>query len=265
MAEREALALSPEDREHHDRRADVGDHQEDLKQSAQRDARIVPRPEDVVRVSDRALLTWLVAKSEGFEGLGLVGEAVDPDYEPVSKGESGRELFGDLDPVPSLEVPPIDGKNSVARHLDSLRGLDRHRNPCVVHVADPPPHSLAAEVLRVLAWRQKAWMELDLRIKMLQDAIVEVPAVPGREQVPDNFLVLLRHRGPVSRLSSQAGNLKKVDDGTRTHDRLDHNQELYQLSYVHRERPNLATANAISEPGTLAERPRHDSNVRPAD
>ena len=56
-----------------------------------------------------------------------------------------------------------------------------------------------------------------------------------------------------------------VDDGTRTHDRLDHNQELYQLSYVHRERPNLATANAISEPGTLAERPRHDSNVRPAD
>jgi hypothetical protein len=25
-----------------------------------------------------------------------------------------------------------------------------------------------------------------------------------------------------------------VDDGTRTRDRLDHNQELYQLSYVHR-------------------------------
>ena len=25
-----------------------------------------------------------------------------------------------------------------------------------------------------------------------------------------------------------------VNDGTRTHDRLDHNQELYQLSYVHR-------------------------------
>jgi hypothetical protein len=26
----------------------------------------------------------------------------------------------------------------------------------------------------------------------------------------------------------------KVSDGTRTHDRLDHNQELYQLSYAHR-------------------------------
>jgi hypothetical protein len=24
-----------------------------------------------------------------------------------------------------------------------------------------------------------------------------------------------------------------VSDGTRTHDRLDHNQELYQLSYAH--------------------------------
>ena len=28
---------------------------------------------------------------------------------------------------------------------------------------------------------------------------------------------------------------RKVSDGTRTHDRLDHNQELYQLSYAHRE------------------------------
>ncbi len=28
----------------------------------------------------------------------------------------------------------------------------------------------------------------------------------------------------------------KVSDGTRTRDRLDHNQELYQLSYAHRAR-----------------------------
>ena len=28
--------------------------------------------------------------------------------------------------------------------------------------------------------------------------------------------------------------LRRVSDGTRTHDRLDHNQELYQLSYAHR-------------------------------
>ena len=32
----------------------------------------------------------------------------------------------------------------------------------------------------------------------------------------------------------------KVSDGTRTHDRLDHNQELYQLSYAHRGVLNLA-------------------------
>jgi hypothetical protein len=31
-----------------------------------------------------------------------------------------------------------------------------------------------------------------------------------------------------------------VSDGTRTHDRLDHNQELYQLSYAHRGMLNLA-------------------------
>ena len=28
----------------------------------------------------------------------------------------------------------------------------------------------------------------------------------------------------------------RVSDGIRTHDRLDHNQELYQLSYAHRGR-----------------------------
>jgi hypothetical protein len=31
----------------------------------------------------------------------------------------------------------------------------------------------------------------------------------------------------------------KVSEGTRTPDRLDHNQELYQLSYAHRVRLNL--------------------------
>jgi hypothetical protein len=28
---------------------------------------------------------------------------------------------------------------------------------------------------------------------------------------------------------------RRVSDGTRTRDRLDHNQELYRLSYAHRE------------------------------
>jgi hypothetical protein len=34
--------------------------------------------------------------------------------------------------------------------------------------------------------------------------------------------------------------LLRVDDRIRTGDRLDHNQELYQLSYVHRAGSNLA-------------------------
>jgi hypothetical protein len=32
----------------------------------------------------------------------------------------------------------------------------------------------------------------------------------------------------------------RVSDGIRTRDRLDHNQELYQLSYAHRAGVNLA-------------------------
>ena len=32
----------------------------------------------------------------------------------------------------------------------------------------------------------------------------------------------------------------KVSDGTRTRDRLDHNQELYQLSYAHQAGRSLA-------------------------
>jgi hypothetical protein len=33
--------------------------------------------------------------------------------------------------------------------------------------------------------------------------------------------------------ASVAQGLLRVSDGARTHDRLDHNQELYQLSYAH--------------------------------
>ena len=39
--------------------------------------------------------------------------------------------------------------------------------------------------------------------------------------------------------SSEASNLRKVSDRTRTGDHLDHNQELYQLSYAHRVASNV--------------------------
>ena len=43
VAEREGLAVSPQDRKHHDRRADVADHQEQF-EGAQRDTGVVGFP-----------------------------------------------------------------------------------------------------------------------------------------------------------------------------------------------------------------------------
>ena len=37
----------------------------------------------------------------------------------------------------------------------------------------------------------------------------------------------------MARAALSALRLQEVSDGTRTRDRLDHNQELYQLSYAH--------------------------------
>jgi hypothetical protein len=53
-----------------------------------------------------------------------------------------------------------------------------------------------------------------------------------------------------------SGAFFEVSDGTRTRDRLDHNQELYQLSYAHQARANLAAAGgrggASGAPSALA-------------
>ena len=40
---------------------------------------------------------------------------------------------------------------------------------------------------------------------------------------------------------SAIGRALRVSDGTRTRDRLDHNQELYQLSYAHHAAASGAT------------------------
>lgn len=44
-------------------------------------------------------------------------------------------------------------------------------------------------------------------------------------------------RSPVEQKTSTCRNFVRVDDRIRTGDRLDHNQELYLLSYVHRAPP----------------------------
>ena len=46
--------------------------------------------------------------------------------------------------------------------------------------------------------------------------------------------------GPVKRRKHAPRPKERVSDGIRTRDRLDHNQELYQLSYAHRASVNLA-------------------------
>jgi hypothetical protein len=53
-----------------------------------------------------------------------------------------------------------------------------------------------------------------------------------------------------------------VSDRTRTGDHLDHNQELYQLSYAHRAPAILRVGEGAAKP--RGERPRQDSNLRPS-
>jgi hypothetical protein len=40
---------------------------------------------------------------------------------------------------------------------------------------------------------------------------------------------------------------ERVSEGTRTPDRLDHNQELYQLSYAHRDPTESTSAVRVAE------------------
>ena len=59
------------------------------------------------------------------------------------------------------------------------------------------------------------------------------------------------HRGvhaPNSCEMAISSGFVRVSDGIRTHDRLDHNQELYQLSYAHRGRLNLASRRPLDGP-----------------
>jgi hypothetical protein len=60
--------------------------------------------------------------------------------------------------------------------------------------------------------------------------------VVQRLSVPRRAASSEERKGPANR-----GLSERVSEGTRTPDRLDHNQELYQLSYAHRGGLNLAT------------------------
>jgi hypothetical protein len=49
---------------------------------------------------------------------------------------------------------------------------------------------------------------------------------------------------PLTQKHVMCSGFVRVSDGTRTRDRLDHNQELYLLSYAHRGSPNLPSGLA---------------------
>ena len=52
-----------------------------------------------------------------------------------------------------------------------------------------------------------------------------------------------------------------MSDGTRTHDRLDHNQELYQLSYAHRGMDESTSARGFTRTPPRPPRPEPSVSV----
>jgi hypothetical protein len=65
----------------------------------------------------------LLRQAGGFEGVCPVCEAVHSDDETVPEGEEGRELLLDLDAIPPLKAPAINGENPVAPNLNPLLRL----------------------------------------------------------------------------------------------------------------------------------------------
>ncbi len=71
--------------------------------------------------------------------------------------------------------------------------------------------------------------------------VVQRPALPTKQ-----------HPSRRSELPANRRFLRRVSEGTRTPDRLDHNQELYQLSYAHRETDESTSAVTSASPSSLA-------------
>jgi hypothetical protein len=62
---------------------------------------------------------------------------------------------------------------------------------------------------------------------------VSAPTAPKKKLVPNWYHGSSVARGEKRRKSRLSRVFLGVSDGTRTRDRLDHNQELYLLSYAH--------------------------------
>jgi hypothetical protein len=89
--------------------------------------------------------------------------------------------------------------------------------------------------------------------------LTEIPESPcKRDALRDELGVLLRLQVPA--IQPDCRDFRRVSEGTRTPDRLDHNQELYQLSYAHR---GTAESTSVARERRV-EHPRQDSNLRPS-
>ena len=96
------------------------------------------------------------------------------------------------------------------------------------------PSHLAAATLIAADVRRRAWLSQTAAIR----SRIVVPVSPYAASKQNCAL---------------AGLPLRVSEGTRTPDRLDHNQELYQLSYAHR-----GTAESTSVPSRVHARRRTD-------
>src|SRR5688572_7360004 len=90
--------------------------------------------------------------------------------------------------------------------------------------------------------RSSATVAMAVFMTVVSSAITNWPAAsvssttPAAAAAPPTFFVIGRldtADHPWATVSALRSAYFKVSDGTRTRDRLDHNQELYQLSYAH--------------------------------
>ena len=97
----------------------------------------------------------------------------------------------------------------------------------------PPGHGAAREVGCRIVSDIRSLLDIDWDGPASRAARRRPLRVSGYLGAVSNLLLIRTNR-------SFAGTSTRVSEGTRTPDRLDHNQELYQLSYAHRAALNLA-------------------------
>jgi hypothetical protein len=129
IAQREGLALSPENREHHDGRADIADHQKDLQQGAEGDTSVVTRPEDVVSLVQDRLVQNQRRRDRRDEREG---------HQPSSSARG--PLLGLRRPIAVPRLRALHCRavpRHVANHTSWARRTNRRLTPCSALQVEP--------------------------------------------------------------------------------------------------------------------------------